>query len=443
MRIAIVGSGISGLSCAWLLGQRHDVTVYEGEPRLGGHSNTVDIPWRGGSVPVDTGFIVYNERNYPNLTRLFHHLAVPTRPSDMSFAVSIDGGRLEYAGTSLANLFAQKRNLLRMSHHRMLLDIVRFNRDAKRFLADDDHGSGTLAQFLDRGRYSTAFRDHYLLPMAAAIWSSSLAAMEDMPTGRFLRFFDNHGLLSIDDRPEWRTVSGGARVYVEKLASGFDSPVRLATRVTALRRSGTGVEVRDTRGGLDRFDQVVLACHADQALRMIETPGPAERSILGAFRYQTNRAVLHYDPTLMPRLRSVWSSWNYISAKGQPRTEPASTTYWLNRLQGIDPRCLALLSLNPRAEPLADQVIAEFAYDHPQLDSAAVSAQARLSEIQGRDRLWFCGAHWGQGFHEDGLVCGLRVAASLGVGPPWWPKVEALRGATVWTMPERAAASAA
>jgi predicted NAD/FAD-binding protein len=361
----------------------------------------------------------------------------------MSFGVSIDGGRLENTGNSLASLFAQKRNLLRMSHHRMLLDIVRFDRVAKRFLAYDNHGSATLAQFLDHGRYGMAFRDHYLLPMAAAIWSSSLAAMEDMPAGRFLRFFDNHGLLSIDDRPEWRTVNGGARVYVEKLASGFDCRVRLATPVAALRRSGTGVEVRDTRGGVDRFDQVVLACHADQALQMIAKPRPAERSILGAFRYQTNRAVLHRDPTLMPRRRSVWSSWNYLSVKSQSKAEPASTTYWLNRLQGIDPKCLALLSMNPGAEPAAHRVIAEFAYDHPQLDGAAVAAQARLGEIQGRDRLWFCGAHWGQGFHEDGLVSGLRVAASLGVAPPWWPKVEALRGATGWTMPERAAASPA
>jgi predicted NAD/FAD-binding protein len=441
MRIAIVGSGISGLSCAWLLSQRHDVTLYESEPRLGGHSNTVDMPRQGGSVPVDTGFIVYNERNYPNLTRLFQHLAVPTRPSDMSFAVSIDGGRLEYAGNSLGTLFAQKRNFLRMSHHRMLADIIRFNRNAKRLLAADGHGSGTLARFLDDGRYGAAFRDHYLLPMAAAIWSSSLSAMEDIPAGRFLRFFDNHGLLSIDDRPMWRTVSGGARVYVQKFAAGLGSRVRLATPVDALRRSGTGVEVRDKRGGRDHFDQVVLACHADQALQVIEEPRPAERSILGAFRYQTNRAVLHRDPTLMPRLRSVWSSWNYLSSKGQSKAAPASTTYWLNRLQAIDPQCLALLSMNPIAEPAADRVVAEFTYDHPQLDGTAVHAQTRLREIQGHDRLWFCGAHWGQGFHEDGLVSGLRVAASLGAAPPWWPKVEVVCGATAWTMPDRAAAS--
>jgi predicted NAD/FAD-binding protein len=443
MRIAIVGSGISGLSCAWLLGQRHDVTVYEGEPRLGGHSHTVDMPWQGGSVPVDTGFIVYNERNYPNLTRLFHHLAVPTRPSDMSFAVSIDGGRLEYSGSSLGTLFAQKRNLIRLSHHSMLFDIVRFNRDAKQFLAVDDRGSTTLARFLDHGRYGVAFRDHYLLPMAAAIWSSSLEAMGDMPAGRFLRFFDNHGLLSIDDRPEWRTVSGGSRVYVDKLAAGLDFRVRLGTPVTALRRSGTGVEVRDGQGGSDRFDQVVLGCHADQALRMIEEPRPAERSILGAFRYQTNRAVLHRDPALMPRRRSVWSSWNHLSAKGQSKTAPASTTYWLNRLQGIDPECLALLSLNPPFEPAADRVVAEYRYEHPQLDGPAMAAQARLTEIQGRDGIWFCGAHWGYGFHEDGLVSGLRVATALGVSPPWWPRVEPLRGATAWTMPERAAAGPA
>ncbi len=443
MRIAIVGTGISGLASAWLLGQRHDVTVYEAEPRLGGHSHTVDMPWQRGSVPVDTGFIVYNQRNYPNLTKLFDHLAVPTQPSDMSFAVSMDGGRLEYAGNSLATLFAQRRNLLRPSHHRMLWDIMRFNRDGKRFLMDGGEDGTSLAAFLERGRYGRPFRDRYLLPMAAAIWSSSLARMGDMPAATFLRFFDNHGLLSIDHRPEWRTVSGGSRVYVDRLASQSRNTVRLGSPVAILRRSSTGVEVIDWRGGSVRFDRVVLACHADQALAMIQRPSAEEESVLGAFRYQTNRAVLHRDPALMPKRRSVWSSWNHLSIQGQPAAAPAATTYWMNRLQGIDPACLALLSLNPPFEPTADRVVAEFTYDHPQFDAAAIAAQKRLGEIQGRDRLWFCGAHWGHGFHEDGLVSGLRVAAALGVSPPWWPTVEPLRGAAAWTMPERAAASPA
>ena len=440
MRIAIVGTGISGLACAWLLGKRHDVVVYEAEPRLGGHSHTVNITWRDRSIPVDTGFIVYNERNYPNLTRLFDHLAVPTKASDMSFGVSIDDARIEYAGSSIGALFAQKRNLLRPSHHRMLWDIVRFNRDAQRFLAGQDQTSVTLGEFLDEYGYGPAFRNHYLLPMAAAIWSSSLAAMHDMPAWNFLRFFDNHGLLSIDDRPEWRTVCGGARVYVERLAKGMRDRVRLATPVVALRRSMAGVEVRDAGGQSDHFDQVVLACHADQALRLIEQPRPAERTILGAFRYQTNRAVLHSDPVLMPRRRSVWSSWNYLSTNGQSKTEAACTTYWLNRLQGIEPECLALVSLNPLVDPAAERIVAEFQYDHPQLDGPAIAAQSRLGEIQGRDRLWFCGAHWGHGFHEDGLVSGLHVAAALGVRPAWWRKVEPLPTAAGWTLPERAAA---
>lgn len=440
MRIAIVGTGISGLSTAWLLAQRHDVVVYESAPRLGGHTNTVTMPSRGGEIPVDTGFIVYNERNYPNLTQLFAHLGVQSHSSDMSFGVSIDGGRIEYMGRTARSLFAQKRNLMRWSHHRMWMDIVRFNHDATRFLADGRSVDLTLGEFLDERGYGDAFRHYYLLPMGAAIWSASIDGMTSFPARCFLRFFHNHGLLSLSERPQWRTVTGGAKSYVDQMAAAIVDRIRLATPVVAVRRVAGGVEVVDGRGGRDRFDHVVLACHADQALATIAQPTPAERSILGAFRYEANRAVLHQDASLMPKRRSVWSSWNYLASAGPAGRRAVSVTYWMNRLQGIDPACLALVSLNPPHDPAPDRVVAEFVYDHPQYDAQAVAAQARLGEIQGRHRLWFCGAHWGYGFHEDGLVSGLRVAAALGVAPAWWPQVEPLRRSSVWTLPERAAA---
>jgi predicted NAD/FAD-binding protein len=435
MRIAVIGTGISGLACAWLLNQRHDVTVYEAEARLGGHSNTVGLPWRGRRVPVDTGFIVYNERNYPNLTRLFAHLDVATRPSDMSFGVSIDRGRFEYAGSSLAGLLAQPANLARPRFHGMLRDIVRFNREARRFLADPCDRESTLGAFLVERGYGAWFKRRYLLPMGAAIWSASVDGMQDFPARTVLQFFDNHGLLSIDDRPEWRTVAGGSRAYVERLAAALRR-VRLATPVLAVRRTAGRVEVIDGRGRAI-FDQVVLACHADQALALIEQPSLVERAVLGAFRFQRNRAVLHTDPALMPKRRAVWSSWNYLASEDACETK-VSVTYWMNRLQGIDPDCLALVSLNPLHEPAPERVIAAFDYAHPQLDLASIAAQKRLRMIQGHNLLWFCGAYWGHGFHEDGLRSGLSVAADLGVAPPWQQVLA--RGGSCRTMPAAAAA---
>lgn len=439
MRIAIVGAGISGLACAWLLSHRHSVTVYESAARIGGHANTVPVDWRGRSIPVDAGFLVYNERNYPNLTRLFAYFDVPTQPTNMSFGVSIDEGRLEYSG-SLAGLFAQRRNLLCRSHWRMLLDILRFHRDARRFLEDERDSAASLRQFLARRGYGDAFQRHYLLPMGAAIWSASLAGILDFPARPFLRFFHNHGLLSLTDRPVWRTVQGGAQAYLKKLSEGFADRIRLGVPVLAVRRCAGGVEVIDGRGGTERFDQVVLACHADQALAMIEQPTVAERMVLGAFAYQTNRAVLHRDPDLMPKRRAVWSSWNYLASSAAPGESKASVTYWLNRLQGIDQECLLLMSLNPCREPGAGSIIATFRYEHPQYTAATIAAQARLGEIQGGERLWFCGAHWGYGFHEDGLRSGLEVAAGLDVAPPWWPQVAVNRCGSICVLPERAAA---
>ncbi|MDX1540434.1 MAG: FAD-dependent oxidoreductase [Geminicoccaceae bacterium] len=440
MRIAVVGSGISGLGCAWLLSQRHEVTLYEAEPRLGGHSHTFEIVDGDRRIPVDTGFIVYNERNYPNLTRLFGALDVPTQPSDMSFGVSVGGGRIEYCGSGPRSLFAQSGNLLNLDFHRMLLDIVRFNREGQAALERPIDDAATLGDFLDRHGFRDAFRQHYLLPMAAAIWSGSTAGMLDFPLFSFLRFFANHGLLTVNDQPDWRTVTGGSRIYVERLTRAMLATVRPSSPVVRVRRAGDTVEVHDQRGGLSFFDQVVLACHADQALDVLETPSAGEREILGSFAYRQNLAVLHRDAALMPKRRAAWASWNYVTPAAGETGKPTGVTYWMNRLQGIDPTYQVFVSLNPMRPPVAHLEIARFTYAHPQFTTATLRAQRRLVEIQGRDKVWFAGAHWGYGFHEDGLRSGLEVAAGLGVRPPWWRAIGTGEGGAAISLPLPAAA---
>lgn len=429
MRIAIIGSGIAGLSCAWLLNKAHDITVYEAADRPGGHSHTVSMPTQQGDVGVDTGFIVYNERNYPNLTALFHHFEVPTQPGSMSFGVSLDGGRFEYSGSeSYATLFAQKRNLLRPTFHRMLVDIIRFNGAANRYLRDHDTSESlTIGEFLDQGRYGEAFCNRYLLPMSAAIWSASLESIRSFPARSFFQFFSNHGLISLNDRPEWRTVEGGSIVYVDKMTASLDDRLLLQTGASRIARDGETVIVEDSQGRVETFDAVVLACHADQALALIHDPTAEERSVLGAFDYQSNEAFLHSDPGLMPKRRAVWSSWNYLASSTRSKGTKASLTYWMNHLQRLKTDRLALISLNPIEQPDPEHLITTMRYDHPVFDQKALDAQQRLLEIQGRHRLWFAGAHWGFGFHEDGLLSGLQVAAALGVAPPWWPNVEPLK----------------
>ncbi|WP_431203506.1 NAD(P)/FAD-dependent oxidoreductase [Bradyrhizobium betae] len=414
-RIAVVGTGISGMSVAWLLSQKHDVTVYEQDRRLGGHSNTVEVSTPDGTVPVDTGFIVYNEKTYPNLTALFGHLDVPTHPSEMSFAVSLEEGELEYSGSSLNGLFAQRSNVFRPRFWSMLGDLWRFYREAPRDLSSLDDLS-SLEQYLDAGTYGEVFRSDHLLPMAAAIWSSSPSLMLQYPAASFIRFHDNHGLLRLRNRPQWRTVVGGSRTYVDALTHRFRDRIRLARGVTAIRRRPDGVEVRDCGGHLDHFDDVVIAAHADQALALLDEPTIEERSLLGAFRYSQNRAVLHSDPVLMPQRKAAWASWNYIGGRGA--ADSPTVTYWMNALQRLPTAQNLFVTLNPLVEPR--QVLHEECYEHPIFDAAAMSAQRRLWSLQGQDRLWFCGSYFGAGFHEDGLQSGLAVAETLGgVRRPW------------------------
>jgi len=419
-KIAVIGGGISGLSCAWLLGQRHAVTIFEQNGYAGGHSNTVEVDGPDGPVAVDTGFIVYNEVNYPNLVALFDHLSVPTADSDMSFAVSIAEGALEYAGTDLNGLFAQRRNIVRPRFWRMIADILRFYREAPALLGDTASESVTLGEYLDANRYSAAFVEDHLLPMAAAIWSAPVDEMRRHPAQAFVRFCASHGLLKVNDRPQWRTVQGGSREYVHRLLAGFDHEMRLADPVVAIERPGTGAIVRTRSGRAERFDAVVMATHADQALALLTDADAGERDVLGAFPYQENVAVLHSDPTLMPRRRSVWSSWNFLKSSNPGAQDTVCVSYWMNRLQPLDTDMPLFVTLNPDRPIGEDAIHRTFQYHHPVFDHRSPAAQQSIWSLQGQRNTWFCGSYCGAGFHEDGLQSGLAVAEMLGgVRRPW------------------------
>ncbi|HEY2875768.1 MAG TPA: FAD-dependent oxidoreductase [Reyranella sp.] len=411
LNVAVVGSGISGLAAAWLLSTRHRVTLFEADGRLGGHSHTVDAT----GTPVDTGFIVYNEVTYPNLTALFAHLGVATKASDMSFSVSLRDGRLEYAGAGWAALLAQKTNILRPRFWSMMRDLVRFYREAPRDLPQ--LGALSLANYLERGNYGAAFREDHLYPMAAAIWSTPATEIAHYPAASFIRFCETHGLLKLTDRPVWRTVDGGSRRYVAELAEAV-AEIRTDRPVRAIRRTATGVDIADTSGATRSFDHVVVATHADDALRLLADPSREEQRLLSPFHYSDNDAVLHSDADLMPQRRRVWSSWNYLTGAGSS-PKPA-ITYWMNKLQDLDPTKPLFVTLNPHREPRPGAVFTHVGYRHPLFDGCAMQAQRELWSLQGVRNTWFCGAYFGAGFHEDGLQAGLAVAESLGdVRRPW------------------------
>jgi uncharacterized protein len=426
-RIAVVGSGIAGLSAAWLLSRRHAVTLFEANDYLGGHTHTVDVSLDGITAPVDTGFLVFNDRTYPNLIALFDHIAVQSCASDMSFSVRLEDAGIEWAGASLDTVFAQRRNLLRPAFWGMLADILRFNREATALARSTCGATGSLGEFLDAGRYGDAFRDWYLLPMAGAIWSCPTAAMLRYPAQTFFRFCDNHGLLQVSDRPQWRTVVGGARSYVEKLAAGI-SDIRLATPVRGVRRLAQGVVLQ--AGGQEfRFDAVVLACHSDQALRLLADADTEERAVLGAVGWQDNEVVLHTDKSFLPRSQSAWSAWNYHAGGEADAGRPVGVSYLINKLQPLPFRRPVIVTLNPARAPRAESVIDRYVYAHPVFDLGSDAAQASLSRLQGRRSTWYCGAWTGYGFHEDGLKAGMAVAAAMGARAPWLTQPEVLRAA--------------
>ncbi len=421
MKIAIVGAGISGIGAALALADSHDVTLIEKDARFGGHANTVEVDYDGAQIAVDTGFIVYNQRNYPNLCGLFEHLNTPTKWSDMSFGFSLDGGTFEYACDDLDKIFAQRRNLLNPGFLRAFRDMMRFIRKAP---ADMDAGALaglSLGQWIEQNGFGPYFRERFILPMGGAIWSTPSDRMQDFPAESFVNFFRNHDLLTgLGDAMQWRTVDGGSRQYVQRALALLGPRARAGLEVVQVSRAGGRPELTYADGATEVFDQVLLASHSDQNLAMLADADAVERALLSAIQYAPNRAVLHRDPALMPKRRKVWSSWNFMSQGfEQDAGRPAAVSYWMNRLQGLDPARDLFVSLNPTFEPDPDKVFASFEYAHPQFDQAVFSAQAAFDVIQGRGGVWHAGAWLGYGFHEDGLKAGLRVAAALGAAPAW------------------------
>ncbi len=412
-----MGSGISGLSSAWLLKNTASVTLFESNPaRFGGHSNTVSITSDSQpAIPVDTGFIVFNDRNYPNLTALFEHLGVDWFDTTMSFALSEDNGQYEYSGSGASGLFAQRGNLLSARHWRMLLDIVAFNKAAKKYLISG--GDATIGEFLRANKFGKDLTNRYLLPMAAAIWSCPTNTMDKFPALSLCRFYENHGLLDLRNRPQWRSVTGGSRRYVERMLDEIGRENCRHDAVLSVEPGAEGV-LLTSQSGTQTFDQVVFACHADEALNLLAKPQALHTEVLGAFEYQTNMAWLHSDIALMPSRRSVWSAWNYLAQSGDDGPN-VTVSYWMNLLQNLPGEQPFIVTLNPIVTPAEEKVVECIEYQHPVFSQAAISAQARLEQLQGVDGLWFCGSYCGNGFHEDGIKSAVAVATRMGVKVPW------------------------
>jgi predicted NAD/FAD-binding protein len=406
MKIAVIGTGIAGNVAAHHLAKEHEITVFEAADYVGGHTNTVEVDYGGRSYAVDTGFIVFNDWTYPEFIRLLDELDVPSQASNMSFSVSCERTGLEYNGTSRNALFAQRSNLLRPSFYRMIRDILRFNRESRVFLNGADETT-TLGEYLERERYSGQFVDHYIVPMGAAIWSSEPESLKDMPAHFFVRFFHNHGMLNVRDRPTWRVIQGGSERYVEQLVASHRDRIRLSCPVRWVRRLPDGVMIKAGIGEPERFDQVFLACHSDQALALLADATSLEREVLSAIPYQENEAVLHTDETVMPRRKLAWAAWNYhLLNRAQERV---ALTYNMNILQNIDAPCQFCVTLNNSEAIDPARVIQRFNYDHPVLTREGVAAQRRHAEVNGVDRTYFCGAYWRNGFHEDGVVSALAA----------------------------------
>ena len=436
MRIAVIGSGVAGIGASWALSQAHDVSLFEANERVGGHSRTLEIDLDGRVVPVDTGFIVFNERNYPNLVRLFAELGVETEDSDMSFAVSTEDGQVEYGGR-LAAMFSSPRSVVDRRIWGIVRGINRFRAEADELAAGRVPDDVSIVDYLRQRGYPDAFATYYLMPLASAVWSGTRNNAEDMPAKTFLEFLNNHGLITIVDRPQWRTVSGGSQTYVRRAVKEVTS-VHTERGVRSVRRTPTGIDVTDVEGITETFDHVVFATHADVTLDILGDEAlEDERRILSAFRYDRNEVVLHTDASAMPRRRSVWSAWNGIERIGDDGSRPVSVSYWMNRLQNLDLDRDVIVTLNPGDSIDPSTVIDRWVTMHPQFDLHTDAAQRQMPTIQGRDRIWFAGAHLGYGFHEDGLQSGLTVAAALGAPAPWHDDIVPRSTAAVHAAPER------
>jgi predicted NAD/FAD-binding protein len=415
-KIAIIGTGISGLGAAYLLDRRHEVTVYEKASRIGGHSRTVTVDYDGKTIPVDTGFIVFNEKNYPQLSAMFRHLGMPTHKSDMTFAASIRNGWLEWGAKDTNAVFGQRRNLLRPKFGLMIRDVFKFNARAEATVAR--HPDLTLDELIVMLGLSDWFRRFYLLPMAAAIWSCPPREMLRFPAATLIGFMANHHLLSASGQPQWYTVTGGAREYVTRLTQGFADRIRIGCGAAAVTRTAQGVTVTDTSGARQVYDHVVFASHGDETLRLLTDADARERAVLSAFHYQKNIAVLHRDESVMPKNKRCWASWNYAS-DGDMSDPALSVTYWMNLLQGIPNETPLFVTLNPKTAIAEDKIFDTHEFEHPVFDQGAIAAQAQVQAMQGARNTWFCGAHLRNGFHEDGLASAVHVARLLGAETPW------------------------
>lgn len=420
MKIAIIGSGISGLTAAHYLRQRHDITLFEANAYVGGHTNTIDVELEGERHRVDTGFIVFNDWTYPNFIRLLHEIGVPSQPTSMSFSVRCDLTGLEYNGSNLNGLFAQRRNLLRPSFYRMLRDILRFNRESPTLLKSDNEEL-TIGEYVRQGSYSREFVDHYLYPMGSAIWSCPPDKFAQFPIRFIVEFYRNHGLLSVTKRPIWRVIQNGSRTYVDALTRPFQDRIVLNCPVQSVRRSSEGVEVNSKARGRERFDHVVFACHSDQALKLLADPTAKETELLGAFPYEANVAVLHTDITVLPRRRRAWAAWNYHVQSTE--SDKATVTYNMNILQGLHSKHVFCVTLNGEDRISPERIIQRIAYQHPIYTTRRAAAQRRHHQLIDVNHTSFCGAYWGNGFHEDGVNSALAVCNSLNANKTASPAV--------------------
>ena len=418
-KIAIVGSGIAGMTCAYFLSRKYEVTLFEKNDYVGGHTNTVTVEEDGREVPVDTGFMVYNEVTYPNLVQLFRELKVPVKKTSMSFSVQHVPTGLEFCGSSFNKLFSQRRNVFNIPFLRMLLEINRFNRECGEVLRKSEYEGCTIGEYARSKRYGDDFMEKYLIPMSSAVWSTSSERMEEFPAATLVRFFTNHGFLGLNTQHQWWTVQNGSKTYREALIKPFEKQIRIGSAVVRIVRADAGATVMTSDGEVRAFDRVVLACHADEALRMLANPTTLEQSLLRHFEYQKNRVTLHTDASIMPRSRRAWSSWNHRSEKNGDGSAHATTIYWMNSLQGVSERKNYFVSVNDVGRVRDELVLKEMQYTHPLLARSAVQSQKDLPRLNQNGIVYYCGSYFKYGFHEDALVSALDVCRQLGCGPVW------------------------